>query len=170
MDDFLSLNKLEEGQINTENDLFDITHLVTSEKLRMALTCKDGQSIHYSHYGQHQIVGDRQVLKSILLNLLSNAIKYSDQDIDISTEVDQSDIRLVVSDKGIGIPEAEQKKLYQKFFRASNVSTVQGTGLGLNIVKKYVDLLGGTINCFSAINTGSTFEVNLPAYPYRQPA
>jgi signal transduction histidine kinase len=97
-----------------------------------------------------------------VLNLLSNAVKYSEKDIDLNAVVENGHITLAVSDKGIGIPDHEQEKIFNKFFRAKNAATIQGTGLGLNIVQKYADLLGGTISFTSKQNVGTTFEVVLP--------
>jgi len=67
-----------------------------------------------------------------------------------------------VRDEGIGIPEEEQKNLFSKFFRARNVTSIQGTGLGLNIVKRHVELLNGTIKFISALDQGTTFTLNFP--------
>ena len=67
-----------------------------------------------------------------------------------------------MKDKGIGIPEEEQKNLFKRFFRAENVKDLQGTGLGLSIVKRYVELLSGNIKFVSALHKGSTFTIQLP--------
>lgn len=163
LNDFLSLEKLEQGKVNSETEQLDLTELINNEAQKMKLICKEGQNINYTHKGKKEITTDKQILKSVFLNLLSNAIKYSDKDIDIITSVDKDDImHLKIIDKGIGIPEKEQKKLYQKFFRASNTEDIEGTGLGLNIVKRYIDLLGGSIDCSSTKNKGTTFQVKLP--------
>ena len=72
---------------------------------------------------------------------------------------------LSVKDQGIGIPEVEQKHLFERFFRAHNAINIQGTGLGLNLVKRYVEIMGGSINFKSKEGEGSTFIVFLPANP-----
>ena len=71
-------------------------------------------------------------------------------------------ITISVKDEGIGIPEDAQKELFGKFFRASNAMNIQGTGLGLSIVKKYVELIKGTIDFTSKENKGTTFIISFP--------
>jgi signal transduction histidine kinase len=107
---------------------------------------------------------DKKILRNILLNLLSNAVKYSPEGKDIFIEVRHRGDQAIISirDEGIGIPEDSQKELFGKFFRASNAYAIQGTGLGLNIVKKYVELLGGNISFVSKENVGSTFTLEIP--------
>jgi signal transduction histidine kinase len=67
-----------------------------------------------------------------------------------------------VSDEGIGIPDEDQKHLFDRFFRASNVTNIEGTGLGLNIVKKYLEMLDGEISFVSKLYIGTTFNVSIP--------
>ncbi|HET7819084.1 MAG TPA: sensor histidine kinase, partial [Bacteroidia bacterium] len=100
-------------------------------------------------------------LKHILFNLISNAIKFSDENmlIEIISSVDTA-IHISVKDKGVGIPAADQKHLFERFFRGQNVTHVQGTGLGLNIVAKYVELMNGYITVDSKENTGTIFTIN----------
>ena len=103
-------------------------------------------------------------MKHILFNLLSNAIKFSPEGIpiELKTETSKDQIILSVKDSGIGISEEDQKHLFERFFRAQNATNIQGTGLGLNIVSKYVEMLGGTIEFKSSLEKGTTFTINLP--------
>jgi PAS domain S-box-containing protein len=145
LNDFLSLSKLEEGKVQSKPVTFDLGAfcLETIDELQGLL--KDGQHIRYENpNGEISIFLDKKMLKNIFFNLLSNAIKYSDpgKPIDCRLEWENDLLRLSVQDYGIGIPEAEQQHLFTRFFRAHNVENIQGTGLGLNIVKRYVDLLG----------------------------
>lgn len=107
---------------------------------------------------------DEKLLRHIFSNLLSNAIKYSPQGstIDFSLVFQQEYAVFQVTDRGIGIPIADQDKLFDSFHRASNVGTISGTGLGLAIVKKSVDLHGGNITVKSDVGVGTTITVNLP--------
>ena len=73
-----------------------------------------------------------------------------------------SEVKISVKDNGIGISEEDQEHLFERFFRAQNATNIQGTGLGLNIVAKYVEVLKGDINFKSQLNTGTTFSVNFP--------
>jgi signal transduction histidine kinase len=76
--------------------------------------------------------------------------------------IENNFVTIKVKDEGIGIPEAEQKNLFDKFYRAKNTANIQGTGLGLNIVKRYVELLNGDITFVSRQNEGTTFTVGFP--------
>nr|WP_289847898.1 sensor histidine kinase [Reichenbachiella agariperforans] len=101
------------------------------------------------------------MLRQVMTNLISNAIKYSSSQIRVVlTDLDKT-VELSVIDQGIGIPENDQKHLFDKFFRAHNSHHIQGTGLGLNIVRKYLDLLEADIRFESEEGTGSTFTIIL---------
>ncbi len=108
---------------------------------------------------------DESLLRHILTNLLSNAVKYSPAGVPVELGLRREGGRavLTVRDRGIGIPEGDLPKLFQAFHRAANVGDIQGTGLGLVIVKRCVDLHGGTIEVQSQPGAGTTFTVRLPA-------
>jgi signal transduction histidine kinase len=103
-------------------------------------------------------------LKNILINLLSNAAKFSQEDspIDISVKSGTELITLMVRDHGIGISEKDQEHLFNMFYRASNVTNIQGTGLGLHIVKRYLDLMNGTVNLHSKLGKGTSITITFP--------
>ncbi len=160
--DFLSLEKLEEGIVTPTARPIDLPALICDILEETSLIAKKDQRINYTHEGENEVVLDEHMVHNVLLNLLSNAIKYSDKNIELRTYVTPLQVSFTVSDKGIGIPEADQENLFGKFFRAGNVLNIEGTGLGLNIVKRYVELMGGTIGFSSRQNEGSTFTVQLP--------
>lgn len=164
LEDFLSLDKLEEGKIDVTEQHFELPPFVEKIIDDIKAICKSRQNIRYKHTGQPGIYFDAKILQNILLNLLSNAIKYSEQDISVSTLVSDGIMTLTVTDKGIGIPEHGQEKLFRQFFRATNVNNIQGTGLGLYIVKRYLDLVGGSIDFSSKENEGTTFVVHFPLH------
>ena len=120
--------------------------------------------IHYSHQGEEWVFQDKKILRNVLLNLLSNAVKYSreEKEILVASDINLQHVTVSIKDQGIGIPEAAQKNLFGMFFRADNVTNIQGTGLGLNIVKRYVALLEGNIHFSSRENEGSVFMVSFP--------
>lgn len=165
LNDFLSLSRLEEGAINPEPvdcDLDKLSHEVMDD---LQGILKKDQDIAYTYEGpQDPVFLDAKMVKNVLINLLSNAIKYSEAGKTIELRIDTGDdlVRLEVTDRGIGIPEEEQQHLFTRFFRAHNVENIKGTGLGLNIVKRYVDLLGGQITFESRLGEGTTFAVRLP--------
>jgi len=164
LNDFLSLDKLEQGIITINKESFDLSVFLENVVEELGGLLKEGQQIILSYYGAHNILLDKVILKSILLNLLSNAIKYSNTytNIHLTAEVTNNLISISVKDEGIGIPKEDQNKLFNRFFRAKNVMSIQGTGLGLNIVKKYVMLLNGTITFHSTHYVGTTFTVTFP--------
>jgi signal transduction histidine kinase len=165
LNDFLSLSRLEEGKIEVNSVLFNLEDFCNETLDEITVLLKPGQTINrHKHTEQTSIYLDAKLLKNILFNLLSNAIKYSDIDkpIDCFIKVEGSTLKIRVTDQGIGIPEEEQQHLFSPFFRAHNVENIQGTGLGLNIVKRYVDLMNGEISFESKTGKGTTFNVVIP--------
>jgi signal transduction histidine kinase len=113
---------------------------------------------------------DPTLVHYILANLLSNAIKYSPHNGHVCFRVNNDEHRLVfqVADNGIGIPESDQRKLFQPFHRASNTLDIEGTGLGLSIVRSYVETHRGTIDVQSRENEGTVVTVKLPLHFYEE--
>jgi signal transduction histidine kinase len=105
------------------------------------------------------------LLKNIINNLFSNAIRYSEKNTEVKlyTEVTTDEVKIEMSDEGVGIPKADQNNIFRRFYRAKNALAIQdGTGLGLSIVKKYVELMDGNISFDSVENTGTTFYITFP--------
>jgi signal transduction histidine kinase len=165
LNDFLSLSKLEEGKIFFNPAPMDIVELAEETVEEMEGIKKNGQAIIYSHTGNIRNANlDKQIIKIILVNILSNALKYSYEGntVEFITKTDREKLDITVKDQGIGISEKDLEHLFDRFFRAKNAINIQGTGLGLNIVKRYLDLMGGTIRCESEINRGTTFYITIP--------
>jgi signal transduction histidine kinase len=110
------------------------------------------------------ITTDSELLYQVFENLLSNATKYSrdGQEVDFILEYIDKNLVGTILDKGIGIPKKEQRLLFDRFFRANNVGTIEGSGLGLSIAKKCMDVLKGEITFESAEGKGTTFKVVIP--------
>ena len=163
LNDFLSLSKLEEGAIRVDLQPFNLKDLCleVADEIK-GLVKKDQKIIHVLHGDHHEFITDRGILKNILFNLVSNAIKYSDDNIHCDIVFHPDYITIAIKDSGIGIPQEDQKHMFTRFFRAQNVTNIQGTGLGLNIVKRYIELLNGTITFESEHEKGTTFTVTLP--------
>jgi len=163
---FLSLRNIEKGEIPVKFTKFNLCDLIEDQLTQFREISKDGQSIEYLHSGKNKLVNlDKHLVRNILNNLLSNAIKFSPEQaiISIRSEIEHKVVLIEVEDRGIGIPEADQKKIFSRFFRAKNaLSFEEGTGLGLNIVKKYVELMKGKINFNSKENSGTTFTITFP--------
>ncbi len=165
LNDFLSLSRLEEGKILEQPAPFDLVDFCGDVLDQMQGLLKKEQHIRHEMLVEPPVITlDKRLLKNILFNLLSNAIKYSGPGtiIDCRLERKGETLLVVISDQGIGIPEEEQQHLFTRFFRARNVENIQGTGLGLNIVKRYVELMGGSITFESKVGVGTTFSVFIP--------
>ncbi len=164
LEDFLSLGKLNEGKVNSVNSIFELTPFIdeTTEDIKGLL--KDGQRIIYNHHGEYPINSDKKLLKNILLNLISNAIKFSDPDtsIIIDSDITNEVATIKVTDQGLGISKEDQEQLFSSFYRGANVVNIQGSGLGLHIIKRYLELMAGSIALESKINEGTTFTVTIP--------
>ena len=166
MDDFLSIEKIENSQSEIKKDFFNFHEFTTSIIEQLNVILKNEQNIKLSYNGIKSVRQDKKIVKNILFNLLSNAIKYSEENKEISiwTSVSEANVVIKITDEGMGIPIEEQKNLFSKFFRASNVLDIQGTGLGLNIVKRYLELLDGKISFTSKPFSGSSFLIEFPNY------
>lgn len=165
LNDFLALGRLEEGKVNYNPEQTNIIELIEETIDDLQEIAKKGQQIEMlCNCDELNLYLDPQVLKNILYNLISNASKYSNEHNKIIVKLVDSEKKILISvqDFGLGIPESEQKLLFERFFRGSNVNNIQGTGLGLNIVKKYIDLMNGTITFTSQFNEGTTFTLTIP--------
>lgn len=165
LNDFLSLSKLEEGKIEASFSEVNLNDLISEVIEEMATIKKEGQTFIRELKGENPVMfTDRKIFKNILINLLSNSIKYSDENKQITLRVicTFENTTIIVKDEGKGISDADQKHLFERFFRAKSVINIQGTGLGLNIVKKYVEELSGEIEFESELGVGTSFKINLP--------
>lgn len=165
LNDFLSLDRLETGKISLNYSKVYPTELFEHVIEEMQSIANTGQTIKLEASGlDKEIVTDRQLIRNILINLLSNAIKYSPENgvVEVKVALSKDKLNIKVKDYGMGIPKADQKHLFERFFRANNAANIQGTGLGLNIVKKYTDLLEGKISFTSTEGEGTTFSLSLP--------
>jgi PAS domain S-box-containing protein len=165
LNDFLSLGKLEEGKIDVVKGPVQIVDFLTDVEEEITSILKSGQKLIIDcRQGPPEIFSDARILRHILFNLISNASKYSEPGKPIFITCQQAGeiVSFIVRDEGIGIPAEDQRHMFDRFFRASNAGNVQGTGLGLNIVKRYVELLGGVITFVSEFGKGSIFTVKIP--------
>ncbi|MEB8347374.1 ATP-binding protein [Flavobacteriaceae bacterium KMM 6898] len=163
LDDLLTIGKIEGGKIDAQKISTDIKKLTQALLAEISTIAKKGQKLNYTHQGSTDSLIDVNLFGGVFLNLITNAIKYSEADIDIKTKVEGRDLVISVADKGIGIPIEDQKKIFSKYFRGRNAGHIAGTGLGLNIVFQYVQLLKGSIKFSSIPGKGTTFTVVLPS-------
>ncbi len=164
LEDFLSLGKLDEGKVTTQLTPFDLQEFILETIEEMKGLLKKGQRVITSYEGEKTIHSDKKLLKNIIINLITNASKFSTEDSDILINTLTTDGKTVISivDKGIGIAKEDQEHLFSSFFRGGNATNIAGTGLGLHIVKRYVDLLKGKLHLQSELDKGTTITITIP--------
>ncbi len=174
LDEFLSVGILEAGKVEARPVLVNVSTLITETVASIQGILKPSQRVEMELSGSvstsiDSICLDPSLLRKVILNLLTNAVKYSGTDCGplgsvVNLRVTRADnqLTLIVQDQGIGIPPDDQHHLFERFFRARNVSNITGTGLGLHIVGRYVALMGGTISLHSILDQGTTVTILLP--------
>ena len=164
LNDFLSVEKLETGKINYKFHTFKLSKVVDEVIYNANMLLKEGQRIKYPEgVGEISLTQDEKTIELALSNLVNNAIKYSPEntEIDISVKQGEKYTTFKIKDNGIGIPKADQKNIFNRYFRAENALLTQGTGIGLNIIKSHLKNLGGTVTFESEENIGSTFKMKI---------
>jgi two-component system NtrC family sensor kinase len=173
VDDLLDLSRIESG-FDTRREVLHLEKILnfSLDTLEGQIKVKDLSIQMDIDEKLPDVRGNPVRLRQLLDNLLGNAAKYSPQGstIDVSLHSEDNQVILRVADQGVGIPPSEKERIFEKFYRASNVpDEVSGTGLGLAIVKSIVDSHQGRIWVESSKGKGSTFFVVLPAYNPNQP-
>jgi PAS domain S-box-containing protein len=169
LNDFISMGKLEEGKVKPAYTEINIKDFLNDLVPDMEHIRKGNQRIQCEYSGElDTIMLDKQLLRSIVLNLIGNAVKYSpiDAKILVTASISTNGLSLKVIDHGMGIPEEDQSHIFKRFYRAQNAVNIQGTGLGLNISRKYARLMKGKIEFESSLDRGTTFTVTIPNYKY----
>ena len=166
LEDFLSLGKLDEGRISADPHEFNLQEMINETLTDMKVVLKPGQKFNFNYEGDEKINADKKLLRNVLINLISNAAKFSEEDtgITITAKSYSGKNEIAVTDKGIGISKKDQEHLFTMFYRASNVTNIQGTGLGLHIVKRYLDLINGTVDLQSTLGKGTSITITFPNY------
>lgn len=161
LNEFLSLGKIEDGKITSHHSIFNIKELISQQISELAEILKPGQQVIYEHKGSTDVHLDESLFKNIVINLLSNAAKFSGENkpIFIKTDVSDKKLKFTIKDEGVGISQKDQKHLYELFYRATNVVNIPGTGLGLHIVEKYVEMMNGEINLKSELDKGTEIKI-----------
>jgi hypothetical protein len=165
LNDFLSVERLESGKVKYKFSHFKLSKVVNEVIYNANMMLKNGQHINYpKNIDDISIYNDEKILDLVLGNLLNNAIKYSPEntiiDFNITSNIDG--LVFEIKDSGIGIPLKDQKHIFERYFRAENALTNQGTGIGLNIIKGHLESLNGSILFQSIEDEGTTFIVKLP--------
>lgn len=171
MDDMLVVTRAEAGRVSVEAVKADLVPLIQhvlrevdesdQHQHRLVLKCAVSAVVVHT---------DTRLLQHILVNLISNAVRYSPRHttVTVTLEATAESFAITVSDEGIGIPESDRARIFDPFVRGSNVGQIRGTGLGLNIVKRYAELMGGHIRLLPT-TVGAAFHLQLPAVPVARP-
>jgi signal transduction histidine kinase len=164
LEDFLTIGRLNEGKTVVCLAIINLKELITETIAELDPLRKEGQQVAVQYSGKEKIETDGKLLKTILLNLIGNALKFSGAHKKVDVIVSPSAKGLVISikDRGIGINSMDKQYLFESFHRGKNAQNIQGTGLGLHIVKRYVLLLHGEVSLESELNKGTTVRVFLP--------
>ncbi len=165
LNDILTINRAETGKLEFNPKLLDLERFCRNLIEEIRFTTSTQHRITFVCQGEcFNAYLDEKLLRSIIANLLSNAIKYSPQggNIDFILNCQQGIASISIQDRGIGISQEDLKLLFEPFHRGKNVRNIPGTGLGLVVVKKCVDLHGGSITANSEVGAGTTFTVILP--------
>ncbi len=163
LEDFLSLGKLDEGKVHIQPAALDVHPFLDDIADEMKGLLKEGQQIRVVFENDPgTIVTDKRLFRNILINLLGNAIKFSSHPVLLKAGMQDGVLKVAVRDEGIGIAPEDQLHLFTSFFRGKNAQNIQGTGLGLHIVKRYVDMLQGDLQLESELEKGTTVTITLP--------
>ena len=162
LEDFLSLGRLNEGRVAADPSLFNLKDMIEETLSDLKILLKQGQHFVTRFNACGDIYADKKLLKNILINLVGNATKFSGEytEIELDVSVKNESVMISITDHGIGISEEDQQHLFSSFYRGSNANNIQGTGLGLHIVKRYIDLLKGTVHLQSEQGRGTTVNVS----------
>ena len=158
----LKLNKLENQRLSKEITKFNLSELVIEQILQFEQIIND-RAITLDCDIEEDIIinSEANYIELILNNLINNAIKFTKDTIKITLKKKQDSFIIVVKDNGCGMNEETGKHIFEKFYQGDTSRSKQGNGLGLALVKKVIDVLGGEINVESEVGKGSTFEITL---------
>lgn len=165
LNDFLSIERLDSGKGQYKYSPFSLKRLINEVVYNANVTLKNGQEIIYpKDIEDITLYQDEKILELILSNLIGNAIKYSPENTLIQFNFDWTEayIFFIIEDQGRGIPEKDQKHIFERYFRAENALLDQGTGIGLNIAKTHLENMGGTLSFVSQEYKGTTFKIKVP--------
>jgi len=164
LDDFLFLEKTESDNYFFQLSRFKICELLNRLIEDANIILKEGQRIELETCHESiELMQDRKIIDIIIRNVLYNAIKYSEKNSTIKIRMEKREnLKIAIIDQGIGIPRDAQEFVFDRFYRAKNVLHIKGTGIGLNIVKKHMEKLNGSVEVKSEEHKGTTVTINLP--------
>ncbi|MBX2977568.1 MAG: PAS domain S-box protein, partial [Ignavibacteriaceae bacterium] len=165
LDDVLTISRAERDILTKNPELVDIENLINTYLAEIKTFTSAKHNLIFTFKGDSKTLYlDKKLLRHIIINLLTNAIKYSPNGgkIEMNVLLDNGKLNIIIADEGMGISEDEIKYIYEPFYRTKNSIGIQGSGLGLNITKRAVEILDGEISVSSKQNKGTTFNVSIP--------
>lgn len=167
VNDLLNISRIDQGRVSDEPIKTDISDVISTAIKEMEPIAEKKQvEIKYIKQSSPEIIIDAKRLREVIQNLLSNSVKYNKQKgkVEVVLKVDNGKVKISIQDTGMGIPKEDQNNIYAKFFRAQNAvkSETEGSGLGLFLVKSYIEGWGGKIDFESKEGEGSKFVITLP--------
>lgn len=159
LEEFLSVGKLEDGKLELHPSEFSVRDFLLDIISDFSTYQR---TIRLELEGDYTCVQDASILRKVIFNGLSNALKFSQKEVVLRVIPQKESITLAIIDQGIGISEEDQKHLFERFFRGGNATVIQGTGLGLHLIDRYIRLLGGKVEIKSELNKGTELYIQLP--------
>lgn len=162
MSDILTIGKIDEGKVPSNKEDVDVAEMIADLLASYFSNRQDNRIVEFKNESNNlKLFIDKRLISHAIINLLTNAFKYSAGNPTINLFEINNEVNIEIIDNGIGIPKHEVDNLFQSFYRASNASNIEGTGLGLVIVKEFVNINGGEIFVESELNKGSKFTIKL---------
>ncbi|CAM3277818.1 PAS domain-containing sensor histidine kinase [Aquirufa ecclesiirivi] len=162
LEEFLSVGKLESGHVEIHASTIELESLFLEIKADLIPYKKVNQKIILDFNASETWVSDESVLRKILLNALSNALKFSNEHVDLIVKEENNILKITIRDRGIGISDDDKKHLFERFFRGSNATVIPGTGLGLHLIDRYLELIKGQLKLESTLNQGTILTIEIP--------
>jgi PAS domain S-box-containing protein len=159
LEEFLSVGKLEDGKLEVHPTEFSLRDFI---KDILSDFSTYGQAIRFELEEDFSCFQDASILRKVIFNGLSNALKFSQREVVLQVKLQGTFVELRIIDQGIGISDEDKKHLFERFFRGGNATVIQGTGLGLHLVDRYMRLLGGKVEITSELNKGTELLIQFP--------
>lgn len=159
LEEFLSVGKLEDGKLEVHPVDFSIRAFINDILTDFSTY---NQAFRLEMPADFSCFQDTSILRKVIFNGLSNALKFSQKEVFISVILEGTQVFISIKDQGIGISEEDQKHLFERFFRGGNATAIQGTGLGLHLVERYMRLIGGKVEIKSELNQGTELLIKFP--------
>jgi signal transduction histidine kinase len=159
LEEFLSVGKLEDGKLEVHPTEFSLREFI---KDILSDFSTYGQAIRFELGEDFSCFQDASILRKVIFNGLSNALKFSQREVILQVKLQGTFVELRIIDQGIGISDEDKKHLFERFFRGGNATVIQGTGLGLHLVDRYMRLLGGKVEITSELNKGTELLIQFP--------